>query len=299
MKKIFLSTLAASLLYTTGIYAKETAAKDATVKQVNAIAMNNAKEAAKDSRNALVKEAIASLKYAHEALVALNKKEAKSATDALEKALGKLEVIMAAKDAPKVLPVDSVVRVYEYVGTSDSVKMAIKMAKELLDDYKVQEARALLLPLKSEIDVTVASLPLATYPDALKLAAKYIHDNKIDKAKAVLSTALSTFVETTTVIPVPLLNATDLVEAARVAESTDTKRAQMYLEAAQEELKTAHYLGYVSHSSVTYKVLDDLIDKTKRDITAKEIKETFKELQEKLKDFSAKVFSSKEKKEKK
>ncbi len=297
MKKIFLSTLAASLLCTTGIYAKETAAKDATVKQVNTIAMNNAKEAAKDSRTKLAKEAIESLKYAHNALVALDKKETKSATDNLEKALGKLDVIMAAKDAPKALPVDSVIRVYEYVGTSDSVKVAIKSAKELLNDYRVQEARDLLLPLKSEINVTVASLPLATYPDALKLAAKYTHDNKMDKAKAVLSTALSTFVETTTVIPVPLLNATDLVEAARVAESTDTKRAQMYLEAAQEELKTAHYLGYVSHSSVSYKVLDDLIDKTKHDITAKEIKETFKELQAKLKDFSAKIFSSREKRD--
>jgi tetratricopeptide (TPR) repeat protein len=293
MKKILLSTLVASLLMT-GSYAKETAAKGASVKQVNTIAVNNAKEDAKNHQVKLVQEAIDSLKYAHDALVALDKKDAKSAKDNLEKALGKLEVIMASEHAPKLLPIDNVITVQEFIGTSKDAEKAVVLAGTLLAAGKVQEAREILLPLKSEIDVTVVSLPLATYPDALKLAAKYVTDGKLDKAKEVLAVALSTFVEVTTVAPIPLLKAADLIAAAADIAATDTKKAKVYLEAAQDQLKLAQALGYVSKSDVTYKALNEAIDDIEDHIESKEIKEKFEALKAKLKDFTAKIFSAKD-----
>ncbi len=293
MKKILLSTLVASLLVS-GSFAKETAAKGATVKQVNTIAVNNAKQDAKDHKAKLVQEAIDSLKYAHDALVALDKKDTKSAKANLEKALGKLDVVLASEHAPKLLPVDNVITVQEFVGTSKDAKAAVTLAGVLLADGKVQAAREILLPLKSEIDVTVVNLPLATYPDALKLAAKYINDGEVEKAKAVLATALSTFVEVTTVAPIPLLKAADLIAAAVAIASEDTKQAKVYLSAAQEQLKLAEALGYVSKSDVTYKALDEAIDDIKDHITSKEIKAKFDALKAKLKDFTSKIFSSKE-----
>ena len=293
MKKILLSTLVASLLVS-GSFAKETAAKGATVKQVNTIAVNNAKQDAKDHKAKLVQEAIDSLKYAHDALVALDKKDTKSAKANLEKALGKLEVILASEHAPKLLPVDNVITVQEFIGTSKDAKAAVTLAGLLLADGKVQAAREILLPLKSEIDVTVVNLPLATYPDALKLAAKYINDGEVEKAKAVLATALSTFVEVTTVAPIPLLKAADLIAAAAAIASEDTKQAKVYLSAAQEQLKLAEALGYVSKSDVTYKALDEAIDDIKDHITSKEIKAKFDALKAKLKDFTSKIFSSKD-----
>ena len=293
MKKILLSTLVASLLVS-GSFAKETAAKGATVKQVNTIAVNNAKEDAQDHKAKLVQEAIDSLKYAHDALVALNKKDTKSAKANIEKALGKLDVVLASEHAPKLLPVDNVITVQEFIGTSKDAKAAVTLAGVLLADGKVQAAREILLPLKSEIDVTVVNLPLATYPDALKLAAKYINDGEVEKAKAVLATALSTFVEVTTVAPIPLLKAADLIAAAAAIASEDTKQAKVYLSAAQEQLKLAEALGYVSKSDVTYKALDEAIDDIKDHITSKEIKAKFDALKAKLKDFTSKIFSSKE-----
>ncbi len=293
MKKILLSTLVASLLVS-GSFAKETAAKGATVKQVNTIAVNNAKQDAKDHKAKLVQEAIDSLKYAHDALVALDKKDTKSAKANLEKALGKLDVVLASEHAPKLLPVDNVITVQEFVGTSKDAKAAVTLAGVLLADGKVQAAREILLPLKSEIDVTVVNLPLATYPDALKLAAKYINDGEVEKAKAVLATALSTFVEVTTVAPIPLLKAADLIAAAAAIASEDTKQAKVYLSAAQEQLKLAEALGYVSKSDVTYKALDEAIDDIKDHITSKEIKAKFDALKAKLKDFTSKIFSSKD-----
>ena len=170
--------------------------------------------------------------------------------------MGKLEVILSAKDAPKLLPIDGGVSLTEFVGTKDDVTKTVDTVKDLLDKNKVQIARQLLDTLQSEIDVTVVSLPLVTYPDALKLAAKYIHDGKTREAKQVLQVALATFDKTTTVIPVPLLKATDLISAsANLAKNGKKEEALKYLNAAEDQLDVAEALGYVSHSDNSYKSL--------------------------------------------
>jgi hypothetical protein len=293
MKKILLSSLVASLLVT-GSFAKETAPKDATVKQVNTISVNNAKEEVNTHAVKVVQEAVDSLKYAQDALIALDKGNKKEATTNLEKALGKLEVTLASKNAPELLPVDSSITINEFIGSSDTIKKIVKLAKDLLDENKVQEAKEVLAPLKSEIVTTVVNLPLATYPAALKETAKLIHDDKVDEAKVLLATTLSTLVEVETIIPIPLVEATDLIAAAAVVAEEDTDKANTYLDAAQEKLKVAKYLGYVSHSDVTYKALDDAISALKLDIKSKEIKSLFTNLQTKVKDFTSKIFSSKD-----
>ncbi len=296
MKKLLLSTIAASLLLSTAGIAKEQAAKDATVGQVNRIAINNAKEDAKSKQTKLAKEAIESLKYAQVAVLALEHKDAKKATEALEKAIGKLEVIMAAKDAPKLLPIDNVIRVQEFVGTADDVEKAVRSVQKLLDEGKVQEARALMMPLVSEIDITVVSLPLASYPDALKLAAKYVHDNKLGKAKEVLYIALSTFTEVTQVVPIPLLESTDLIAAASRIAKEDKERALKYLDAASDALDVAEKLGYVSKSETTYKMLHEKIEAVQKEIRGKnKAEKLFESLANALKEFKSKIISSENK----
>ena len=294
MKKLLLSAVLASLLTTTGLYASS---EIKTVKQVNKGAVAHGTQDALASQKKLIKEAIDSLTYTNKALIALNKNDKKSAKADIEKALGKLEVILSAKDAPKLLPIDSAVSMVEFVGTKDDVKRTVDAVKDLLDDNKVQVARVLLNSLQSEIDVTVVSLPLVTYPDALKLAAKYIHDNKLEKAKSVLEVALSTFDKTTTVIPLPLLKATDLINvSAALSKNGKKEEALKYLDAASEELDTAEALGYVSHSSNTYKSLHEVIKHVRKEIKGKnKAEKLFDELKAKLKDFKEKVFSEKAK----
>jgi ribonuclease HII len=293
MKKIILSTLVASLLIT-GVNAKETVAKDASVKQVNTIAVNNAKSEVKSNQSELVKEALSSLKEAHDALVALEKKDAKLATSKLESALGKLEVILAAKDAPKLLPIDNAIVVNEFMGKSEEIDGILTQIKTLLNKNKIQEARALMLPLQSEIDITVVSLPLITYPDALKLAAKYVHSNELDKAQGVLVTALSTFTKVTEVLPIPLLKATDLIVASSVIAKDDKTKAIAYLDAANESLNVAEKLGYVSKSTTTYKALHEQIDAVQKEIEGpNKAEKIFEKLKESLKEFKEKVFSEK------
>jgi hypothetical protein len=297
MKKLLLSAITASLLVSTSGIAKEQAAKDATVGQVNRIAIKNAKEDARNSQTKLAQEAIESLKYAQSAVIALERKDTKKATSDLEKAIGKLEVVLAAKAAPKLLPIDNVIRVQEFVGTADDVDNAVKTVKKLLDEGKVQEARVLMLPLVSEIDITTVSLPLASYPDALKLAAKYVHDNKPEKAKEVLYIALSTFSEVTQVVPIPLLESTDLIAAAARIAKEDKSLAIKYLDGANEALSVAEKLGYVSKSETTYKMLHEKIEEVKKEIKGKnKAEKLFESLAEKLKEFKSKIISGNEKK---
>ncbi|MCK4442480.1 MAG: YfdX family protein, partial [Sulfurovaceae bacterium] len=158
MKKIILSTLLTSLLLT-NVNSKEIAEKNATVKEVNKIAISNAKEDVNSHKAKLVQEAIASLKEAHDALIALEKQDSKGATKKIENALGKLEVILTAKDSPKLLPINSVISANEFVGKSKDIKVTLELVKSLIDKGKVQEARKLMLPLTSEIDMTIVSLP--------------------------------------------------------------------------------------------------------------------------------------------
>jgi len=294
MKKILLSAITAVALLGSMGYAKEQAAENATVKEVKNAAVNNAKSDAMTGQKKLVQEAIDSLKASHEALLALDKGDKEKALKDIEKGLGKLEVILAAKDAPKLLPIKSFVSVNEFIGSSDGVKASVKLTKELLDSGKVQLARKMLASLQSEIDVTTISLPLVSYPDALKLASTYIHSDKVEMAKEVLAIALNTFDETTVVVPIPLLKATDLIAAASDIAKKDKDKAIVYLDAASESLKVAKELGYVSKSATTYKVLQDKIDEVKKEVKGKnEAVKLFDALKEKLADFKKKVFSAK------
>ena len=294
MKNIVLSALLSSLLLTGVANAKEVASKDATVKEVNKIAVNNAKNEAKAEQKDLVQEAIDSLKNAHEALLALEKNDKELATKKLESALGKLEVILASDKVPELLPVDSVIRVNEYVGTSKDIDTALNAVRVLLNKNKIQEARTLMLPLQSQIDITTVSLPLGSYPDALKLAAKYVHSDNVDKAKEVLSIALSTFVSVTEVLPIPLLKATDLIVAAEVVAKEDKERALRYLDGASESLKVAHKLGYVSKSATTYKQLQEQIEAVQKEIKGpNKAEKLFVKLKESLKEFKEKIFTEK------
>jgi tetratricopeptide (TPR) repeat protein len=292
MKNILLSTLLSSLLLSSGLYAKSDIK---SVNEVNKSAVKKGTQDALASQKKLIDEAISSLKFTNNALIALNKNDKASAEANIEKALGKLEVILSAKDAPKFLPIDSSVTMVEYVGSSKDVKKSIDAVKDLLEDNKVQVARVLLNSLQSEIDITVVSLPLVTYPDALKLAAKYLHEDKLDKAKSVLEVALSTFDKTTTVVPLPLLKATDLINvSAALSKNGKKEEALTYLKAAEDELDVAEALGYVSHSDTTYKALHKAIKNVRKEIKGKnKAEKLFDELKRELKDFKDKVFSQK------
>lgn len=290
LKRFMLSLVAGVCIASTGVYSKNQESSEVT--KIKNTAVKEARNDADTKRKKLAKEAVDSLEFAHEALEKLQNKEYENAIASIEKALGKLEVILSAKESPKMLPIKSFVVVNEFIGSSDDVKKAVGSAQKLLSAGKVQQARKTLIPLVSEIDITTVSLPLASYPDALKLASTYIHDAKYTKAESILKIALNTFDEDTVVIPIPLIKATDLISAASSIAKKDKDKALMYLDAASESLKVAKELGYVSKSTTTYKALQEKIDETKKEIKGKNRAEKlFEALKDKLADFKKKIYT--------
>ncbi len=156
------------------------------------------------------------MKLSAKALGDLEANKPEDAKKDIELALGKLEAILTAKDTPKLLPIENRMIVKNFTGSAKDVEIAIEKVKGLLAIGKIQEARVLLSTLQSEINLTVVSLPLISYPDALKLASKYIIEGKPNKAKEVLRLALSTFTEVVHVIPIPIVNSIELIATVLV-----------------------------------------------------------------------------------
>jgi len=294
MKQTLLSTLVASLLLTS--LATADTNKTLTSKEVSTQATKNATKNANDKKVQLVKEALTSLKLSAKALEDLNENKVKDATKNIELALGKLEAILSAKDTPKLLPIENRMVVKNFIGTADDVDKSLKLVKELIDKGKVQEAGELLITLQSEIDLTVLSLPLISYPDALKLASKYIIEEKPNKAKEVLKLALSTFTEVKEIIPIPLINTVDLVRIASDIAKENKDQALKHLSMASDELDKAEKLGYVSKSATTYKQLHESIINIEKELKgSNKAEKLFDELGKKLKNFKDEILSSEKK----
>jgi len=286
MKKMLVSLAAAALLCGSPMMAETSA-------QVSAGAVKSAKSAAHDKQLEVVQEAVDAVILTQKVLADLDKNDVKTAKKDLEKAIGKLEVVLAHKNAPALLPIDSAITATEYVGDVKSIKTALADVKKLLAVGKVQEARRLLNTLQSEIDIVTVNLPLISYPQALKLAAKYLADNKVKEARDVLEMALGTMVQDEVIIPLPILKAQALIEAASKIAKQDKEQALKHLEAAREELKIAEALGYTSTSDTTYKMLDDAIKAVEKEIKGpNKAEKLFEELMSKLKEFKEKALKN-------
>jgi len=203
-----------------------------------------------EQRKKITEDAVAAIEQTQKALQALNDGKTDEATKALEVATGKLELVLARDPKLALVPVDVSMVTYDLFADVDTVKAAIKEAKDLLDDGKVQEARSLMGNLASEVVISTTSIPLATYPDAIKAISPLLDKGETGKAKLALQAALNTLVVTTDVVPLPLLRSQHMLAAAeKLAENEkrseeDNKKLDNLLKAADEELKLAEVLGY-------------------------------------------------------
>ncbi len=241
-----LAAVIGSTTISTQSYASNQKVDDKVKVQVE---QDSQKQAAK-KREQIASEALSALQETSNALKALDEGKTKDALASLEKATGKLEIILARDPQLAFAPVSVTSRSQDIITSTEHAKQMVKEARKLLDDGKVQDARALLSTLASETVITVSSLPMATYPDALKEAAALIDEGKIEKAKTVLQVALNTLAIDVTIIPIPVANAKAiLAQAETLAEKPERtededKRLSNLLNAAEEEIKFAQVLGY-------------------------------------------------------
>ena len=293
MQKILLSTLISSLLLTTSIFADSNTTQSIKGSSDKNITSNsNVMVKAKSHQAKLVNEALKSLALSTKALQEINNNKNDEAKKDINLALGQLDALLALKEVPKLLPIENQMVVKNFKGTSKDIDLALKEVKKLLTDGHVQEARILLDTLQSEIDLTTIALPLGSYPDALKLASKYMLDEKPEKAKEVLKLALSTFSEVKEIVPIPLIQTTELINMASGIAQKDKDKALNYLLDASDELDKSEKLGYLQKSTSTYKELHELIEGVKKEIKGENKSENlFKELSKKLKAFKKEISS--------
>ncbi len=269
MKKRLIRALAAAslggVLMAGPVIGAEQAASTALEQNQNVQASltKEAGKKAEEKRQEIISEAVSALQETFHALKALEAGKKEEALKALANATGKLELVVARDPKLAFAPVDVSMTTFDVLATAQDVTMARKEVIRLLKEGNLPAARELLNSLRSEVVVSVAAIPLATYPDAIKAVTPLIDAGKIEEAKAALEAALSTLVVTRHVIPLPLLRVDEaLVIAEVLAEKKDrdekeNQALENALDAAEEQLKLAEALGYGTHAD--YEALHDQI----------------------------------------
>ncbi|OIO10076.1 MAG: hypothetical protein AUJ52_05185 [Elusimicrobia bacterium CG1_02_63_36] len=200
------------------------------------------------------------LENARKAVNALDEGKNKEALTLLKEAVGGFEVALAADPNLHLVPVSSVVQAQELYSNPGLLKRELAYAKDLLEDGKVQEARRILLPLRSDISVKTTFLPMRTYPEAIRTAVKQLVDEKPEEAKQTLSVAMSTLLVTEEVVaPIPLVTAKNFVEEASKMDKEKKDEVLQKLNMAREQLEVGKLLGYLPEDGKQYEEMEDRI----------------------------------------
>jgi hypothetical protein len=257
-------------------------------------------KATNEAQSSLDQDAIAAIEETRNAINAIDQGNTQEALQALERATGKLDILLARYPELALVSVSTQITIIDLAPRDfDLIEPIRDEAKRAVNEEDFPTGRALLHNLVSEIRTSTVNLPLETYPDAMKESARLLHQGRTDEARAVMQLALSTLVVTEQSRPIPLINAlTELAAAMALAAQGQDQQNQdqqnrdqvlRLLEDARTQLKLARELGYARRDP-EYKELDRAIRDIERQIRAKEKTESpFAKLREKFSSFFNRV----------
>ena len=238
----------------------------------------------------LDQEAIAAIEETRNAIAAIEQGKTQDAIQALERATGKIDILVARYPELALVPVSTQVTIIDVAPLNfDVIEQTRNHIKSAINAEDYPAARELLNNLMSEIRTAALNLPLATCPEAMKEAARLLTDGRTEQAQSVLQSALSTLVLTEQSRPLPLVDArTKLIGAVAVAE-LDQDDSQRLLEEARSQLRLAKELGYARRDR-DYTELDQTIKDIEQQLKASEITESaFAKLQDQFSRFFNRV----------
>ena len=244
------------------------------------------KQAEQKAQQTLDKEAIAAVDETTKAVKAIAENKKDEALATIERAIGKVNVLLARNPATALIPVSTAVEVIEAAPLDpETIRARAKAAEDAVEDKDYPTARVLLDGLTSEIRVRTSHLPLATYPTALKEAARLIDQNKSTEARNILLTALHTLVEIDHVTPLPIALAQAAINEAQALREKDKAKARQLLALARNELNRAKELGYAGKDP-TYSAIDKSIANIENQLRGNEdTASTFAKLKESVSNF--------------
>lgn len=221
-------------------------------------------------RRELLQDAVTALQETENALIAIDQNKQKEAIAALERATGKLEILLARTPTLALAPVDVTAVTYDVLGDVKDVEALREQAEEAIEQGRLQDARRLIGGLASETVVSTSNLPLATYPAAIKSAAALLAEGKPQEAKAVLQTALGTIVVRETIAPLPLARAQAAIGQARSLSekanrsAAENARLRSLLATAREQVRFGQALGYATKRDMDglIEAIDEIDEKT-------------------------------------
>lgn len=249
-----------------GSVQKESAKKDIKQQDTQKKAITEQEKKQKELLEKVDQDVLDGFKKVVEATQLIKDGKEKDAIDVLAAATGKFDIVLAAKPDAGLIPIDASVDVMALITTPETVKAQVELAKDLLSDSRVQAARAILSPLSDEIVTSTSYLPMSTYPDAIKLASKALVAGNKEEAADILATALTTIVTKESVIPLSLVRAESMIQAASETDKEkDKTRAMLLLDDAEEQLQLATVLGYTDKHSEAYKDISAQIKAVKKE----------------------------------
>ena len=224
------------------------------------------KQAQQEAQKSLDQDAVAAVEETQKAIDAIGANKTDEALAAIERATGKLNILLARNPSTALLPVDFQVSVIDTAPHDhEAILDLAKDASRAVDDRDFPAARVVLHNLMSEIRVRTFTLPLATYPAALQQAARLLDQKKNQEARDVLLTALNTLVAVDRVTPIPILVAREAVSQAQSEGQKDKAHAQRLLEVARNELLRSRELGYAGRDP-EYAALNDQISNLEKQL---------------------------------
>jgi hypothetical protein len=243
-------------------------------------------QAEQDAAKNLDREAVAAIAETQNAIKAIADGQTDQALAAIERATGKIDVLVARNPAAALIPIAAEATI---INTApDDLEMIQQLAAAVKDAVKQRDfpaARVVLARLMSEIRVRTYNLPIATYPVALRDAARLLAAQKPQEASSVLTTALNTLVAIERVTPIPVAVAQTAIEGAQKLSEQDKEGAKQLLAVAKSELARAKELGYAGDDE-EYRSLNDAIANIDKQLSGNEsTASAFARLREKIASF--------------
>ena len=251
--------------------AATTTATDEVQDPVESAVEESGAGAAAERRKSLVDDAVEALGETRKALKALEDRELDAALESLAIAAGKLDLVVARNPSLALAPVDVRTVTHDIYAKVEDIEEIRELAAKRLEQGRLQDARALIEGLRSDIVVEVYNLPLSTYPAAIKAITPLIDEDKLDEAQLALQNALNTLVVTQQVHPLPIIRAEHMLTRAEELATTEDREGEQneeltrLLDDARSQLEFAQVLGYGQEADfeVFYEQLDKIAQKTR------------------------------------
>jgi hypothetical protein len=243
-------------------------------------------EAEQQAKSTLNQEAIEAIRETENAIKAIAEGKSDQAISAIERATGKINVLVARNPSTALIPVEAEVTVIDAAPTDvKAIREIAKMAQYAVEDRDYPRARVLLHGLASEIRVRTYNLPLGSYPASLSEAARLLDEKKPREASDTLLTALHTLAVIDRVTPLPLLIAQAAIENAQAESTRDKNAAQASLATAKAELERAKELGYAGNDPEYPALKQSVADLSKQLNGGEDTTSAFGKLKERIASF--------------